>query len=85
MLSFISWCLSGAFAGWLFGVVMQPEANRDKVRNVIVGVVGALFGGFLFHWNIAPSLLSLGSVLTAGAGAVALLAAVSLFMQPSAH
>src|SRR5207245_755652 len=81
--SLIIWCLFGGIAGASFGFLMQREPKRDAARNIAVGVVGALCGGFLFRWNIAPSLLSVGSVLTATTGAVALLAAVNLLLRPS--
>jgi len=85
MLSLIIWCLFGGIAGASFGVLMQRDSKRDVARHVTVGVVGALFGGFLFDWDIAPSLLRLGSILTATAEAVALLATVHLFLRPSAQ
>jgi len=85
MLSLIIWCLFGGIAGASFGVLMRRDSKRDVALNITVGVVGALFGGFLFDWDIAPSLLSVGSVLTATAEAVALLATVHLFQRPSAQ
>jgi uncharacterized membrane protein YeaQ/YmgE (transglycosylase-associated protein family) len=85
MLSLIVWSLFGGIAGAFFGVLMQRDSRHELARNVAVGVVGALFGGFLFDWDLAPSLLLPGSVLTATAEAVALLAAVHLFRKPIAH
>jgi uncharacterized membrane protein YeaQ/YmgE (transglycosylase-associated protein family) len=82
MLSFVVWCLFGGLAGWHFGVRTQRDASREVRRNIAVGVVGGLSGGLLFHLSVAPDTSSVGSVLTAFVGAIALLAVGNWFLRP---
>lgn len=49
--------LIGLFAGWLAGRIMKGK-GFGLVGNLIVGVIGALLGGFLF------SLIGLKTVST---------------------
>jgi uncharacterized membrane protein YeaQ/YmgE (transglycosylase-associated protein family) len=42
---FIAWIIIGIIAGWLAEKIMKRE--HGLVTNLIVGVVGALIGGFL--------------------------------------
>lgn len=39
----------GGIAGWLASIVMGTNARMGLVANVIVGVLGATVGGFLFN------------------------------------
>ena len=79
MITLVLWLVFGALVGWLASMVMRrPEGT---VTNIIVGVVGAAIGGFLFNRDVAPSVFSLGSLLTAFVGAVLLLAVVNLFSR----
>ena len=62
----------GVLAGWLAEKIMKR--NHGLVTNLIVGLVGALIGGFLAHtlgWDFAGFWASL---LVSVAGAVILLA-----------
>lgn len=57
----------GAAAGWLAEILMK-ERGFGFLGNIIIGITGAIAGGFLF------GLLGLiGSILTAVAGAAVLL------------
>lgn len=57
----------GAAAGWLAGVLMEGR-GYGLVGNIIIGIIGAIAGGFLF------GLLGLiGSIVTAIVGAALLL------------
>lgn len=57
----------GATAGWLAGVLMEGR-GYGLVGNIIIGIIGAIAGGFLF------GLLGLiGSIVTAIVGAALLL------------
>jgi uncharacterized membrane protein YeaQ/YmgE (transglycosylase-associated protein family) len=82
MLSFVIWSLFGALAGWHFGLRTQRDVPRQVRRNVIVGLVGGVLGGSVFHWTLAPNALSGESLLTAFVGAIALLAVGNLFPRP---
>lgn len=81
MISFILWVVFGAVVGWLASLVMARDTQQGTLGNIIVGVLGATIGGFLFHRDVAPSLFSLGSLLTAFIGAVILLAVVNLLQR----
>jgi len=45
-MSILSWILVGLVAGWLAGVVMKG-GSHGVLGDIIVGIVGALVGGFL--------------------------------------
>lgn len=41
------WLVDGLVAGWLTGKIMSSE-GRDQVMDIVMGVAGAVAGGFLF-------------------------------------
>jgi len=45
-MSILSWILVGLVAGWLAGVVMKG-GGYGVLGDIIVGIVGALVGGYL--------------------------------------
>jgi len=45
-MSILSWILVGLVAGWLAGVVMKG-GGYGVLSDIIVGIVGALVGGYL--------------------------------------
>ena len=66
---FLTTLLIGALAGWLSGVIMKGK-GFGLAGNVIVGVIGALLGGFLFNLvGISASSL-VGQLVFAIAGAL---------------
>lgn len=76
-MSIIGWIVIGAVAGWLASMIMGRNARMGWLSNIIVGIVGALIGGFV--WGLitgAPFIatFSLGTLLVAIVGAVVLLA-----------
>ncbi|MDR9501887.1 MAG: GlsB/YeaQ/YmgE family stress response membrane protein [Desulfurivibrionaceae bacterium] len=75
--SLIIFLAIGALAGWLAGIIMKGK-GFGIIGNIVVGIIGAFFGGFLFNFfGIAAGGL-LGSLITATVGAVVLLFLVSL-------
>ena len=42
----LGWIIFGGLAGWLAAVIMKEP--QGCLTNVIVGIFGALLGGFLF-------------------------------------
>ncbi|HEU4991677.1 MAG TPA: GlsB/YeaQ/YmgE family stress response membrane protein [Luteimonas sp.] len=82
----IIWLIVGGIIGWLASMIMRTDAQQGIVLNVVVGIIGALIGG----WLIAP--LIGGSTGAAGGfdimgfiaaliGAIILLAIVNLFRR----
>lgn len=70
--------LIGALAGWLAGVVTKGR-GFGALGNVIVGVLGALLGGFLFRAvGLSASPNSIGELFMAFVGAIVLLFLISL-------
>jgi uncharacterized membrane protein YeaQ/YmgE (transglycosylase-associated protein family) len=45
-MSILSWIVVGLIAGWLAGMIMKG-GGYGLLGNLVVGVVGALLGGFL--------------------------------------
>lgn len=79
MLSLIVWIIVGALAGWIASMIMKTDAEMGALANIIVGIVGALLGGWLvglFGLEVAEGELSIPSILTAILGAVVLLAII---------
>lgn len=43
----IMWVVIGALAGWLGSKIMGTDARQGALANVVVGIVGAILGGFI--------------------------------------
>jgi len=79
------WLVVGGVVGWLASLIVRTDAQQGIVLNVVVGIVGALIGG----WVISPMVgvgsinegISVGSFLVSLVGAVVLLAIVNLFRR----
>ena len=69
----LAWILIGLIAGYLAAKI--TNAPRGIIRNLVVGLVGSLFGGFLFTklgLYVVPDFW--GELITATIGAVVFLA-----------
>ncbi|HKZ73268.1 MAG TPA: GlsB/YeaQ/YmgE family stress response membrane protein [Steroidobacteraceae bacterium] len=85
-MNFIIWLIVGGLIGWIASKIMKTDAQQGILLNVVVGIVGALLGG----WLITPLLgegtinqrdFSIGGLLVSLLGAVLLLAIVNLFRR----
>lgn len=43
----IMWIIIGGLAGWIASKIMNTDEQQGLLLNIVVGVVGALLGGFL--------------------------------------
>jgi uncharacterized membrane protein YeaQ/YmgE (transglycosylase-associated protein family) len=73
-MSFISWIVLGLVAGFI-GSKLVNKTGEGLIRDVLLGVVGAIIGGYLFNLFGASGVtgLNLYSVLVAVVGAVVFL------------
>ena len=74
---FIGFLIIGLIAGWLAEKIMRGR-GAGLIINLIVGVVGAYIGGFLFKFLGLSMHGLIGSFVTAVVGAVVLLFLVGL-------
>jgi uncharacterized membrane protein YeaQ/YmgE (transglycosylase-associated protein family) len=82
-MNFIIWIVVGGILGWLASLVMRTDAQQGMLLNIVVGIIGALLGGWLLAplfgtGTINQSDFSIGSLLVSFLGAVILLAIVNL-------
>jgi uncharacterized membrane protein YeaQ/YmgE (transglycosylase-associated protein family) len=72
-MDFIWFILIGLAAGWLAGQLVKG-GGFGLVGDIIVGIIGALLGGFLFStFGVSTGGGLLGSLIVATIGAVVLL------------
>lgn len=85
----IVWLVIGGIVGWLASIIMKTNDQQGIVMNVVVGLVGAVIGG----WLLGP-LLGAGSIndgitvmtfVVSLIGAVILLAIVNFARRAMAH
>jgi uncharacterized membrane protein YeaQ/YmgE (transglycosylase-associated protein family) len=43
----IMWVVIGALAGWIGSKIMHTDAQQGGIANIIIGVIGAVVGGFI--------------------------------------
>ena len=80
----------GAMLGWLAAIIMRAEDARGMMLNVAVGIGGAVVAGLVVSpllggGNILAGTYSVGGLLTALFGAVAVLLAVNLLRDREAR
>jgi len=86
-MNFILWLIFGALVGWLASIVMRTDGQQGAILNIVVGIVGAFLGGFIFSalgiggTTINNSDFSLSSLIVSFIGAVVLLAIVNMFRR----
>lgn len=87
-MNIVVWLVIGGLIGWIASVVMRTDGQQGILLNVIVGVVGAILGGWLLSPLVGVSTInqsnfSVPGLLVSLAGAVILLAAVNLVRRRS--
>lgn len=85
-MNFIIWIVIGGVLGWIASMIMRTNAQQGLLLNVLVGIVGALLGGWLLAplfgtGTINQSDFSVGSLVVSLLGSVILLAIVNLFRR----
>lgn len=75
-MGWLAWIIIGAIAGWLASIVMKTNRNQGLLIDIIVGIIGAIIGGFVFNLLGAPGVTGFNvySLIVAVIGAVILLA-----------
>jgi uncharacterized membrane protein YeaQ/YmgE (transglycosylase-associated protein family) len=73
-MNFIAWLVVGGLAGWIGGRIMKT-GNQSLLTNIIVGVIGAVIGGFVmnFFGSQGATRIDIYSILVAVIGSVILL------------
>jgi uncharacterized membrane protein YeaQ/YmgE (transglycosylase-associated protein family) len=74
-MSILIWILLGGVAGWIASLFMKTDASQGIFLNIVVGIIGAMIGGFVFSFFGADGVsgFNLYSLLVAVVGAVVLL------------
>ncbi len=85
-MNLIIWLVIGGVLGWIASIIMRTNNQQGIFLNVVVGVIGALLGGWLLSplfgaGTINQSDFSLPSLLVSLLGAIILLAIVNLFSR----
>jgi uncharacterized membrane protein YeaQ/YmgE (transglycosylase-associated protein family) len=87
-MNIIIWLIVGGLIGWVASMIMKTDAQQGLILNVVVGIVGALLGG----WLLAPMLgtgtinsndFSIAGLAVSLLGAIILLAIVNLVRRKS--
>jgi uncharacterized membrane protein YeaQ/YmgE (transglycosylase-associated protein family) len=87
-MNLLIWLVVGGVIGWIASMIMRTDAQQGLLLNIVVGIVGAMLGGWLISpllgvGTINQSNFSMGSMVVSLVGAVILLAIVNLFRRGS--
>ncbi len=73
----IGYIVIGGIAGWLASKVMGTDASMGVVANIVVGIIGALIGGFVLSFFLDTASGGMWfTFITALLGSIVLLAAL---------
>lgn len=79
-MGWIWWIIIGAVAGWLAGKLMRG-GGFGFIVNLLIGIAGAVIGGWVFGLLGIAAGGVIGSLVTALIGAIILLWIISLFKR----
>jgi uncharacterized membrane protein YeaQ/YmgE (transglycosylase-associated protein family) len=87
-MNFIIWLVVGGLIGWVASLIMKTDAQQGVFLNIVVGIVGALLGGWLISPLVGEGTVnqgdfSLGGLLVSLVGAIILLFLVNLIRKRS--
>lgn len=88
IMTILSWLFFGFVIGALAKFIMPGRDPGGWLITSFIGIVGAFFGGYfgsLFGYTTAAGSWTMGSIITAIAGSVALLLAYRIFFRRKAR
>jgi uncharacterized membrane protein YeaQ/YmgE (transglycosylase-associated protein family) len=80
-LSWLSWLIFGALAGWIASIFTGHNSRMGCVSNIVVGIIGSFLGGWLYSLITGHPLMvgwNWTAFLVAVLGAIALLMVLNL-------
>jgi uncharacterized membrane protein YeaQ/YmgE (transglycosylase-associated protein family) len=82
-MGWLAWLVVGGVAGWLASLIMKTNRQQGLLMDILVGIVGAFIGGFLFNQFGSAGItgFNIWSVFVAVVGAVVLLAVIRLLSR----
>jgi uncharacterized membrane protein YeaQ/YmgE (transglycosylase-associated protein family) len=83
-MNIILWIVFGGIVGWIASLIMKTDAEMGIGSNIVVGILGALLGGWIMTLFGGPTVtgFNIASFIVAVVGAVVLLAIVRGFRRP---
>jgi len=89
-MNFIIWLVVGGILGWLASLIMKTDGQQGIGLNIVVGIVGALIGGWLISPLLGGGTINQGDFSVMGlvvslVGAVILLGIVNLVTRGRAR
>lgn len=74
-MSVLAWIVVGIIAGWLAKMVVRGEGPGGILGDLLIGVIGAIIGGWVFNYFGHPGVtgLNIGSIVVAFVGGIILL------------
>ena len=87
-MNLIIWLIVGGLIGWVASMIMRTDARQGLLLNVVVGIIGALLGGWFLSPLVGVSTINQNNFSIPGlavslVGAVALLGIVNLVRRGS--
>ena len=85
-MNLIIWLVVGGLIGWVASLIMKTDAQQGVLLNVVVGIVGAVLGGWLLSPLLGAATLNQGDFSAMGlavslGGAIILLFIVNLIRR----
>ncbi|MBC7780813.1 MAG: GlsB/YeaQ/YmgE family stress response membrane protein [Proteobacteria bacterium] len=85
-MNFILWLVVGGVVGWIASMIMKTDKEQGLFLNIVVGIVGALIGGWVLSPLVGVSTInqsnfSIASMVVSLVGAVILLGIVNIFRR----
>jgi uncharacterized membrane protein YeaQ/YmgE (transglycosylase-associated protein family) len=83
VMGWLAWIIIGGVASWLASIVMKTNARQGLIMDIVVGIIGAIIGGYLFGLVGLSGVtgFNIGSLLVAFIGAVVLLGVLRLLSR----
>jgi uncharacterized membrane protein YeaQ/YmgE (transglycosylase-associated protein family) len=83
-MTILGWIILGGISGWIATSLMNSRGSEGCCMNVIIGIIGAVVGGAIFHRLVGGNPIhgfNLYSVAVATVGAIVVLAVVNAFRR----
>lgn len=74
-MSILAFIILGLLAGWVASIVMGTNSEQGPLMDIVLGVIGAFLGGFVFNLFGQPGAtgLNIYSFVVAVVGAIVLI------------